>query len=76
MEKVEKHDVLQSKDALHENQSTVVAMVTPEPGSVLVSSAGGPIETTRMMEVLDFIEVCVCTCACLCVCEHLLPPYY
>jgi hypothetical protein len=60
MEKVEKHDVLQSKDALHENQSTVVAMVTPDPGSIPVSSAGGPNETTRMMEVLDFIEVCVC----------------
>lgn len=58
--KVEKHDLLQPKDALHEHQSTVVAMVTPDPGSVPVSSAGGPNEITRMMEVLDFIEVSVC----------------
>ena len=66
METVEKQkdDVLPSKDALHENQSTVVAMVTKDPGSVPVSSAGGPNETTRMMEVLDFIEVCVCVCVC------------
>ena len=64
--KSENHDLIHPISVSHDHQSTVVAMVTPDPGSHPVSSSGGPNESTRMMEVLDFIVVCVCVC---CVCE-------
>ena len=53
-------DLIHPLGAFHDHQSTVVAMITPDPGLIPVSSSGGPNESTRMMEVLDFIEVCIC----------------
>ena len=56
-ENLYQNEKIKSDTGFSMNQSTVVAMHTPDPGSLPIFSAGGPNESQRISEILDYIEV-------------------